>query len=192
MAVSSPARLRSIQAEFGGPTWFSAYVRGGAYVGTSSTTGNIGTARAGLRMGAFTNAQKTVGPALPPTPGFRNSSSADSRRGKGSSSASVVFGADGWCYNQRENQGRYNDYVWLPAGRAAGEYQIRVRGNSSSAWSAWVALGSGFTVVSASATGNGLYDASDYRSIEAQLGAQNIEMTGVAVFSADAFVAGRL
>jgi hypothetical protein len=52
--VSNPAKLSSIKSVFGGPSNFSAYIRGGTYVnaGVSST---IPTTAAGMKMSQFNN-----------------------------------------------------------------------------------------------------------------------------------------
>ena len=58
MAVTSPASLSKIIAEFGGPNNLAAYVRGGAYVPNTSANSAISTTASGLAISQFVGASK--------------------------------------------------------------------------------------------------------------------------------------
>lgn len=56
MAVTAPVSLSKIKTEFSGPNNFSAYTRGGTYVGNSPANAAISTTVAGLAMSQFLGA----------------------------------------------------------------------------------------------------------------------------------------
>lgn len=58
MAITAPASLSKIIAEFGGPSNLSAYVRGGSYVPNTSANQAISTTAAGLAISQFVGASK--------------------------------------------------------------------------------------------------------------------------------------
>ncbi len=62
MAISAPASLSKIIAEFGGPSNLSAYVRGGSYVPNTSANQAISTTAAGLAISQFVGASKGSSP----------------------------------------------------------------------------------------------------------------------------------
>lgn len=179
MAVSNPATLSSVRAEFGGDGRLRQYTRGGGLVPNGPPqNNNIATDVNSLRLSQFAGAIRIVTPTLQPA------STSTSIDGPGGTSCYIFFAPDGNVYI---NQDGYQSaaYRWLPNGMSAGSYAANVNGT-------WYNMGNNVSAVSASAYGDGFYDGSDYQESNIYLGTSGGgALTGTVVFSASAYVRGR-
>jgi hypothetical protein len=191
MAVPFPVRMSQIRNEFGGNGRASEYLRDGALVQTNSSTGNISTQRTGWRFSQFNGAAKST---LPPVPTLQSLNAFDEifvNNGGGSAAANISLRNDGVVAVYQENAGSYDAYRWLPGGRSAGEYQVRVSNYDQNNFGPWMSLGNTVGICSASAWSDGFYSGNDQLTSFVQIGANGVALTGIVQFDCSANAYGR-
>lgn len=183
--------MSNIRGVFGGNGRASEYLRDGALVPTNSSTGNISTQRAGWRFSQFNGADKST---LPPVPTLQSISAYDDiyvNNGGGSADANITLRNDGIVYVYQANAGAYDAYRWLPSGRSAGEYQVRVSHRDQNNFGAWESLANSVGICNATAWSDGFYSGYDQLTTFVQIGANGVALTEIVQFDCSASANGR-
>lgn len=188
MPLGNRPSFSQVKAFFAGSNNLKDYYRGGPYVPNIAANNAISTTAAGLRLSQFSGADKVT---APPVPTVSDRTASDYRDSAGSASAAVMFRPNGQVWTEHENQGNYQEYTWLPAGRSASEYQIRTRSTGSSVWGSWLSLSVARSGAATSTSGDGFYDNYSEMTNDVQLGAGGVALTAVFICEARAQVRGR-
>lgn len=177
MPVSATPTLQQVIAEFNGPSNLTAYVRGGAYVPNTVANQAVSTTAAGLALSQFANASANSLPPAPSVTDLHATATISSPYGSVDISASV--GTNGTIYivtsgDTYDTGGVY--CTWLPSGRTASEYQLRMSTDGST-WSAWQSITTDISIGGAGAVSDPQFYSSGYSFMYVQFGASGQVLT---------------